>query len=347
LEYFRITLELPDEYVPYDLVGGQVRWLFKGSLRHKAEELLVSLGLSQQQRQLLANAAWEETPLGAVLNPPRELILQMSPATRAALYSYLGQFPENLAQAQAFRFRTDKRDEWLGQSNLSTSTMALVESLFYQLGGTTLFADAETVLPFLGDASERRALYKMLARKSALLVRLRLPAASEVAAWAGYWSIGGRAKDIEPLLLSLSRNPQGGTIDIMHLLPRHARARINTYPVPTDSGLLTPWDCHWSSLNFFRNSPDDSFATTAGATREIQEHYSPVLANPKLGDLLLFFDDRGGTFHSCVYVADEIVFTKNGPSAMAPWVLMTLPDVLAAYENGHPIQVRVYRRNNT
>jgi hypothetical protein len=35
--------------------------------------------------------------------------------------------------------------------------------------------------------------------------------------------------------------------------------------------------------------------------------------------------------HACVYLADDIVFTKNGPGLVQPWTLTALKDVQAFY----------------
>ena len=39
----------------------------------------------------------------------------------------------------------------------------------------------------------------------------------------------------------------------------------------------------------------------------------------------------GEIVHSCVFIADEIAYTKNGASVLAPWALMTLSDVIEFY----------------
>ena len=40
---------------------------------------------------------------------------------------------------------------------------------------------------------------------------------------------------------------------------------------------------------------------------------------------------NGNAYHSCVYLADDIVYTKNGRSRLSPWVLMKLEDVRELY----------------
>ena len=49
------------------------------------------------------------------------------------------------------------------------------------------------------------------------------------------------------------------------------------------------------------------------------------------GDIVAFLDGEGNLFHTVVYIADDLVFSKNGVSAMAPWTLMQLDDVKSYY----------------
>ncbi len=102
-------------------------------------------------------------------------------------------------------------------------------------------------------------------------------------------------------------------------------------------------DCHWTSLNFFREQPIKDFATVEGAIKEVFASYLPVVGNPMLGDVIMFMRPDGVAVHSCVYVADDIVFTKNGRTWAAPWILTTLPDVLATYPSSIPLTLRYYR----
>jgi len=44
-----------------------------------------------------------------------------------------------------------------------------------------------------------------------------------------------------------------------------------------------------------------------------------------------------------VYVADDIVFTKNGDSVLAPWVLMQLQDVESIYRRSPSTRIQGYR----
>jgi len=219
----------------------------------------------------------------------------------------------------------------------------LVRHYLYRQGTSLAFADRNMVFPKLPDDEERRRLLKVLSRRAALRVRLSVTRDSDITALTSYWSIGGRSKDIEPMLESLARLPGGTSIDIAHLLPRFVRIHLYTYPNPVMVPVAAPLNCHWSSLNFFRSTFDDSFATVEGATKGFLENYYEIVGTPRLGDILLFTLPSGGSIHSCVYVADDIVFTKNGISLSAPWILMSLEDVKAYYTSSTDLKIRVLR----
>ncbi|MCX7886997.1 MAG: hypothetical protein N3B01_07070 [Verrucomicrobiae bacterium] len=341
LLYTRIVLEPPDEYVDLrETMPTETRWLFKGKSQAEAEQFLRDLGVTATQQ---TGGSWEQTPLGAVLKPSATLVASLRPEVRARLYGYLAEFEENHPQANPYRFSSDRLEEWLGGAGLRPETLHLVRHYVYRLGTSLAFADGNIVFPQLRDGEERRRLLKALSRRVALRVELRVTPQSDIPALTTYWSVGGRSKDIAPLLDSLARLPGGGSIDIVHLLPRFARIHLNTYPNPIMTPGGPPLNCHWSSLNFFRHTPDDSLATTEGAARTITENYYEIVGAPRLGDVLLFSTSSGAVIHSCVYVADDVVFTKNGISLSTPWVLMRLPDVAAYYTSAGDPKIRIMR----
>jgi hypothetical protein len=47
-----------------------------------------------------------------------------------------------------------------------------------------------------------------------------------------------------------------------------------------------------------------------------------------------------------VYLADGIIFTKNGSNFAHPWMLMRLEDLLFMYNSSHPPKVMVYRNKD-
>jgi hypothetical protein len=62
----------------------------------------------------------------------------------------------------------------------------------------------------------------------------------------------------------------------------------------------------------------------------------------------LFFLDNttGDAFHSCVHLADNIVYTKNGRNILSPWVIMRLEDVKKVYLYKGNGRVQGFRRKD-
>ena len=51
-------------------------------------------------------------------------------------------------------------------------------------------------------------------------------------------------------------------------------------------------------------------------------------------------------FHVAVYLADDLVFTKNGTSPVAPWAIMPIDRLKAFYASRSPNLRLIYHRRN-
>ena len=49
-------------------------------------------------------------------------------------------------------------------------------------------------------------------------------------------------------------------------------------------------------------------------------------------------DRQRTAIHAAAYVADDMVFTKNGESCTQPWILMHMQDMIDTYAVKHPDQ---------
>jgi len=343
LEYKRIVLEPPDEYVDlHDATSRELRWFFKGKSRVEVEQYLNTIGLTAPQLATL-HGAWMDGAAGTYLQPSADFVWNLNADVRSRLYGLLGQSEENERQSNPYRYRADKVEEWLEDSGLRAETVQLVRRFLYQRGTGMAFADMDLVSPRLPNDAERIRLLNVLTRRAALQVRLRIAEGMDVQPLTEYWGSGGRTKDILPTLESFTRQHGGGNVSIFLLLPKFARTLLNTYPLSLLGPNTAPQNCHWTSLNFFRDQPDERFATVEGATKELIENYYEIVAQPRLGDVLAFTEPSGGVIHSCVYIADDIVFTKNGISMSTPWILMSLADVSAYYTGTPEMRIRIYR----
>src|SRR5690606_17277702 len=270
------------------------------------------------------------------------------PQARARLYLRVAKSQLNAAQASSFRFFGNSPGAWLDGAPINPDTRALVESLIYRDGGIMHFADAEIVRQQITDKTELQRLAKTLLRQPTMLVRLTVDRSSEINQLAPPWGIGGRSTDIRPLLESVAGAGEQGSIDIVHLLPAFARNRLYRYPKLTTADLNKPAlaNCLWTALNFFSTEPDDRYLELNTAIKALQENYYIVESNYQLGDIIALLDGEGDLFHVVVYIADDLVFTKNGTSPVAPWTIMPLDHVKDYYRNMSANPRLIYHRRN-
>ncbi|HEY4580620.1 MAG TPA: hypothetical protein VIG89_06240, partial [Candidatus Acidoferrales bacterium] len=285
---------------------------------------------------------------GLIVRPDPEIVRNLSPQVRAGLYLELGKTSLNFDQANAFRFYGSSPEEWLRGSRISQRTRQLVEPLIYSDGDFLLFADPEAIRSQVQDAEELRRLAKTLLRQPTLLVELAIKDDSEVAGLADYWGRGGRRTDLRPILESVAEKGPDRSIDIFHLLPTLARNHLYRYPRLTAADLDKPLiaNCLWTALNFFSARPDDRFLDVNVALNTLKRDYFIVETGFQLGDIVVFLDQNGNLFHVVVYLADGLVFTKNGTSPMAPWVITTLDQVKGYYRSRSSNPRLIYHRRN-
>jgi len=256
----------------------------------------------------------------------------LAPEVRAKRYVQLAGNALNADQVHAFRYAGESVEAWSGRSLISPETRRFIEPLVYRHGGHLYFADVELARQQIVDPEERRRLAKTLLRQQTSRVRLSVPSLLEVPGLVEYWGRGGRRTDIRPLLESIATAESDGAIDIVHLLPAFARERLYRYPLLTAADLNRPAlaNCLWTALNFFSLVPDERYLDVQASVDHLQRDYYLVENGLELGDVTVLLDERGVIYHAVVHLADNLVFTKNGTSPMAPWVILPL-DVVVDY----------------
>jgi hypothetical protein len=220
-----------------------------------------------------------------------------------------------------------------------------VKKLAYPYNRSVFLADLHVLLPRLSNQEQLRVL-KAVSGQRTLSMQLRVTEDSNIAELADYWGRGRRSKDVRPLLESLAKIKGGATIDVAHLLPSFARMRIYTYPRPVPPGETPLQNSHWTAFNFFSAIADDRFSKVEEALAELKENYYPIFRNPALGDLVVFSDQVDPMFHVAVYVADDVVFTKNSTAVSLPWMYMRLDEMKDFYARLLPVQVSYFRHKS-
>jgi hypothetical protein len=344
-----IAISPPLEFVPQVArsTPGKVEWHFPNMISARLSALLSEIGLSEPLRQkLLARADIDPGIEGLTIHPTREIVLGLSRQERSALYAVLAQFAENVDQRSAFQFRGESFDQWIDDCPLSPETRKLVEPLVYRYGNFLCFADLPAIEESLSSPQQRLALIKALSRESTFLVRLEVTDESSLEGLVAYWGRGGRTEDVRSLLESVWRTGKGQQIAITYLLPPFARRRIYTYDAFSQEQSRPGRNCHWTALNFFSDQPDDRFCDIKEVTRALKEDYYQVYGNLRLGDVVAFVDSQGRLIHSAVFIADDILFTKNGPSSAHPWMFMKLEDMKSYYPTRQGMHVGYFRRRD-
>lgn len=352
LDMVRINLEPPEEFIPKGWEEPRTTtWHFVGMDASSVAGVFDSAGLDDSMKATLQNRShWSATAAGIDVTPPDEVLTTMPPAPRERIYAVLAKFPENLTQSTPYCFKPDLIDERFANSTLSPERIAFLRRMMYPRGTLLLFSDMFAALNATTNRSEKIEMIKTISRMRTMILRLHLDETSDVNAMVEYWGKGGRAKDLRPLLESLARVPEGCPIDIVHLLPRFARLRLYTFPLPSDTEASTHQDCHWSSFNFFSEPPNPDYGRTDLVVQMLERDYFKLPGAPSFGDIVFFTLPSGDVIHSAVYLADDIVFTKNGPTSEQPWMLMSIADLMAVYtatrSPNEPLAVVYWRRKD-
>jgi len=349
LEYVRMSIEIPEEYVSAHLhETAPSSWLFKNYTPEKLAEFFGKVDLSATERkELLDHNQWRISPTGVILQPTSQTLLSLGANARSTIYSALAEFPENNAQDQPFAFPPGTFEKHFEKSGLGDETVALVKRLCYPHGELLLFADLPTVLHTLKTYEEKVHLEKALSRRETLLVKLHVTPDSNIDELLKYWGRAGSARDLRPMLESLSRVPGGARVSLAHLIPPWPTARLYTFPFPSENAAE---DCHWTSFNFFKDPPEPIPPDGQLLRHKLDTEYYPVTSDPRYGDLVMLATSAGPIIHSCIFLADNIVYSKNGANHTAPWLLATIPEVLSTYSAFIPtnetLKVLYYRNKN-
>ncbi|MFO1488558.1 MAG: hypothetical protein U1F65_08770 [Verrucomicrobiota bacterium] len=345
-----ITLEAPEEYVGFELKNVKpAAWNFANTQPEQVRAVMVSCGLEPAQiDRALSPALASVTGGGTVVHPDEALVFSLKPGSRARLYRALSKLPDNHYMQFPFVFPGQTFEECFRDHDVPHEIEEQIRRLTYVRGDAKCFSDFEIVMQQLASTADKIALLKTLSRQSAVIARLRVRPDSDVEKILGYWSAapGVRVKDLRPLLESMTRIPEGSTISVLYLLPPFARQRLYTFPLAGQQNDPV-MDCHWSTMNFFNEVPDNRFTDTAYTVAYLRSNYYTIAKPSNYGDIILFLDNNGNAIHSAVYIAADLVFTKNGNNFAQPWKLTHLKSLTARYELDAPERLMVWRRKDS
>ncbi|HEV2694081.1 MAG TPA: hypothetical protein VG347_14390 [Verrucomicrobiae bacterium] len=344
-----INLERPVEYLTEEVASPKPEvWVFNGMKPDAVKALFTQNGLSAAQvAAAFAPGAVTETANGMELQPPAAFLFSMDGAARGKLYIALAGLGINLYLDYPYIFPGEVIDSIYHDSRLNPEDVATFKRLIYLNGDVHQLSDYLFLLNQIPTVERRVALARSMSRQSAVLAGLVIKPDTDIDKIASYW--GGipnvRFTDIRPMMEALKQLPDGGNLSLFYLMPKFARDRLYTFPLPPVAGDPT-MDCHWSTFNFSNETPDNRFNDPNFAVDYIRKNYYQISAPSIYGDVLLLMNEKQEVKHSAVFLADDIVFTKNGNNYRQPWMLMRIPDLLATYPATPPMKA-IYMRRKT
>jgi hypothetical protein len=348
LQYYYTYLEAPSRIT--DLISipsRETKWHFPGKGIDELRTFLRDAGVPTTAVEIIfKNSLPFHTEGESILYPPDEQVIALTPESRESVYQELRRWPSNRFYYTPLLIESGSvRDHFEG-TPFHPEIIGMIENLSYRIGSAIAFSDPQLVIGQFNDDVAERAFMRAMTRTRSLMLRIRVESKADFEGLKSYWSAGYKGKDVRSFFESAVLNSTDQIIDVAHLLPPTARQHLYTFP-NFSMGLEGNFpDSLWASLNFFNYLPDNGISDLEKATQYIQDKYKPVTGPYTFGDLLLFKDpgtDR--LVHSCIYIADNIVYTKNSRSLRSPFVLMKLEDLLIFKASAAPLGIKAWRRD--
>jgi hypothetical protein len=344
-----IYLEAPKNLLEnFPLPATKPKWVFPQTFKEALPAFLQKAGLSEAMVSALLDPKTVVTVDGNLYLFPRLPDLEaITPESRTIIYTELSKYTENEFHVDPVLIIGQETKEWYRTSKLRPEIITKIEQLSYKRGETTAFSDISLLLNYARSDSEAKDIFKAMTRTRCIMVKIEADHNTNVQELVNYWTLGLglRRKDVEPLVQSIIDTDGIEALPLSHMLPALVRKLIYTYPGldMAKHGILP--DCHWTSLNFFNYDAHDYLLDSRLATSAVLENFDPIEPPYKYGDLLFFLSNTtGDAYHSCVHLADNLVFTKNGRNLLSPWVLMRLEDVKKVYLYRGDGHVQGFRR---
>ncbi|MCG8603103.1 MAG: hypothetical protein MI807_23360 [Verrucomicrobiales bacterium] len=331
LEYYPLHLEAPDHIS--DLISSpseRTSWHFPGKTLEEIDAILTAALIGETDRQRIysdSNVDLVDPPYR--LYPAADIVESMNSLSRQSLYRHLSPWSENRFHRHPFIIESGNVRSWFANSELSLETILHVEKLTYKLGNSLAFSDVPAVLTRINSDKEEREFLRAITRTRSLMLRMTVSPESDFPALKKYWTLGRKGKDLMSFFDSISQTTDVEKVDAIHFLPPTPRKYLNTFP-SLSLGMEGQYPGHfWTSLNFGRFNPLQDFDNDEYATMYIHKFLHPVEKPYQFGDLVLFFHPvTHKIIHTCIFVADDIVYTKNGRSPFNPFMLMKLEDLM-------------------
>lgn len=341
-----IYLEAPNSVI--DVVGKPdpvPRWTFSRTSVTTVKDILIQAGVEMSLVARLTTAPQlVMNGTDVIIFPKTEDLLEIKGQVRDKLYSEIAKFPLNEYYADPVFILSGDVEEWLSETSLNAEQKNLFRQLTWHRGEALVFSNVGLLLQCAKTNLEIDNTLRAITRCMSLVVSEKFPLKPEQREpFLKYWFANQPESPRMTFIKAISKeNDINDSVDILHFLPVLIREKAYTFPSLKDGMKGRLPDCHWTSLNFFNLTAKDYYRNTSLAAIQLTQSYDPVQAPYQFGDVLCYID-KGEGLHTCVYIADEIVLTKNGENILAPWVLLYIKDVSKIYKRSPTTLIQGYR----
>lgn len=349
LETYEIRLVPPLSYATAALKNENrdTAWRFVSETRESVAAKLINAGLAEiEVQRLLDSGISSQNERWFEVNPPVDLLLGLDPGVRKNIYELLK--PDPLNPLYRFPYVLDPHwyDESVSHDGVAPEVIDLIRKVSYFQESVPVVSDVPLVMSMIPSPEGKLSLMREMLNERSLAVRLRVNRDTDLEELSAYWSAGGRSKEILPVLRSVMETEGVERLDLVHVLPPLPRMLLYTYSSPQMAVGMTRPDCFWTAANFFNQSPSNRFLDFSAFEKYIGNRCEEVTGQGrKFGDVVLIIDEDSGDFlHACNYLADDLVYTKNGRSFSRPWIVDSLESVMAGYLKVPNVSVRTFRQ---
>ena len=350
LETWEIWLEPPTSQV---LASGFLKepavWNLPPMPLSEAAAFLDQCGFTQEEiRALLDPERCLESEQGLTIQPPNDLIDSMPTEVRARLNQNLANWPGNRFMSKPFVLSRETIESLAatGHHGVPEEVISRANHLIYQRNGLNVFSDLPQIIRDLPAVETQIDFTQVLLRSKSLMGRVKVSSGADLDDFRRYWSAGTLNKGVLPILDAVVTGTDEEYLDLVHLLPPNPRRLLYTFARVSMSLSEKYPDCFWTSMNFFEPETSNRFLDFPFA-RLGDTTWTEVQLPLQFGDII-YIDKADGSdaVHACNFLADDLVFTKNGSSLMRPFIIDHLDSILQSYHQEGETRLRYFRHRN-
>lgn len=341
LEYFYTFLDSPDSHFDKLLRQRTTQWVFPGDQASDVVPVFERLEVPLPDGE----GKWVTMGGMTFVQPTCDYLNRLTPEETVRVQKEILSSAGNLSRLNEFVIERGDYRQFTEGLGIPDDLIEWTEARLFRTGEKTLFASTCHALERIADESLRLRYLKSLARCRALFARLRVRAGDDLVAISRWWSAGPNRTRSLPLLEAALATRGVDTVDLLHLLPPVPRRLLNTYALERDRLHQMSPDCYWAAMNFFEPTASSRYLDeNIPRSYYFTDRFFEVEPPYEFGDVLLLVDLENDRFiHSYVYIADDIVYTKNGSGKFFPYVLMKQGDMMTRYLEKETYVTRAYR----